>query len=133
MHASLLSELLSDTRPVVERLLVEPPLPAEALLASLDAFDVHLKEASENPLVDEETGAALSSACRTLIARTRHDPSRLRLTQVAVRYLVMEDDGDRDTESPFGFDDDVEVFNAVCGALELPDLLLDIRSDSFSS
>ncbi len=127
MHGQLLDELLSDTRPVVERLLEEPPRTAEALLSSLDAFDAALKVAAVNPMVDQETGTRLSKACRVLIAATRHTTEHLHLAQVAVRYLVMDDDGDSDTESPFGFDDDVEVFNAVCAALGRTELLVDIR------
>ncbi len=38
---------------------------------------------------------------------------------------MLQDDGDDDLSSPFGFDDDVEVFNAVVAALGEPDRALD--------
>jgi hypothetical protein len=34
---------------------------------------------------------------------------------------VLEDDGDSDLDSPFGFDDDREVLDAVRRALDAPD------------
>ena len=39
MAHAFLDELLSDSRPVVERLLEEPAIPLRALVAALDAFD----------------------------------------------------------------------------------------------
>jgi len=121
----MLDELLSDTRPVVEKLLLEPARSAATLRASLDTFDAELPKAAEHPLVDEQTAMRLSIACRALLDRVDTDPEHLRLAQVAVRYLVMDEDADSDTDSPFGFDDDVEVYNAVCGHLGHADLLIE--------
>ncbi len=121
----MLDELLSDTRPVVEKLLLEPAHSAETLRASLDTFDAELPNAADHPLVDEHTALRLSTACRALLDRVDADPERLRLAQVAVRYLVLGEDADSDTDSPFGFDDDVEVYNAVCGYLGHADLLIE--------
>ena len=124
MTHAFLDELLSDSRPVVERLLEEPAIPLHALVAELDAFDASLPDPVQHPMVDDRTAVRLSTACRALLARVATHPDQLPLAQVAVRYLVLDEDGDSDTDSPFGFDDDVEVFNAVCGAIGWTDLLI---------
>lgn len=124
MSHPFLDELLSDTRPVVEALLQEDAMSLVDLRASIDTFEEELPSADQHPLVDDTTALRLSKACRFLLDAVAGDPERLRLAQVAVRYLVMDEDADSDTDSPFGFDDDVEVFNAVCEQLGLSDLLL---------
>ena len=124
MAHAFLDELLSDTRPVVEALLREEPIALSDLRASIDTFETELPSADQHPLVDDATALRLSRGCRALLDAVAADPERLRLAQVAVRYLVMDEDADSDTESPFGFDDDVEVFNAVCEELGLPELVL---------
>ena len=60
-------------------------------------------------------------ATLALLDRTAAEgPRARRLAQVAARYFVLQDDGDDDLSSPFGFDDDIEVFNAVVTALGQP-------------
>lgn len=46
--------------------------------------------------------------------------------QTACLYFVTEEDGEEDMESEEGFDDDVEVMNAVANALGLEELVIDL-------
>lgn len=114
--------LLSDTRAVVTDLLREPLIADDTLRAEVRAYKSAIEAA---PAADHELGLALvEGACKLLDAVT--NPRAHRLVQVAVRYFVMDDDGDDDLASAFGFDDDVEVFNAVARVLERHDLLIDL-------
>ena len=49
-----------------------------------------------------------------------------RLIHAAVRYFVEDDDGDADFDSEQGYEDDVEVFNAVAERLGHEDLQIDL-------
>lgn len=122
MADPLLDHLLSDARPVVARLLEEAPAPVARLRADLDAFDELLGDAAST-MADVDTATRLILGCQALLDRLdTSDPRACRLAHAAVRYVVLVDDGDGDLESPFGFDDDVEVFNAVVEELGLSDL-----------
>ncbi|MCO4772521.1 MAG: hypothetical protein KDA24_20985 [Deltaproteobacteria bacterium] len=46
--------------------------------------------------------------------------------QAACRYFTSEYDGDDDMESEEGFDDDIEVMNAVARALDMEELVIDL-------
>jgi len=110
----LLDDLLSDSRPVVAELLDEPPWTTANLLRLLEGYERSLTRTA-GPATDLATAQALLSGCRALleVVGDAPEPETARLTHVAVRYFVLEEDGDGDQDSPFGFDDDVEVFNAV--------------------
>lgn len=108
-----LQELLSDSRDVVASLLWEPLFPLETLRSQVEEHGARI--AAAGPQADHELGAALVAGAMSLldaIAAGCTDIQR-RLAQVAVRYFVLDEDGDDDLASAFGFDDDVEVFNAV--------------------
>lgn len=109
---------------MVEALLVEPLRGGKQLSADLDAFDRELDGLVSHPRADLPTARRLASACRALLAACTTDPVRLHVAQVAIRYVVLDDDADGDCDSPYGFDDDVEVFNAVAAHLGLDELLL---------
>lgn len=124
MPDPILARLLSDSRPVVERLLAEPPWSVTQLRADLDAFDETLGE-NASTLADLDTAQALILGCHALLDLVKQPDERARrLLHVAIRYVVLEEDGDGDLDSPFGFDDDVEVFNAVVAELGLDALLI---------
>lgn len=113
-------ELLSDTREIVRLLLDEPLLPLELLGREIASYQ-HAIVASAS--ADKELGMALVAGATSLLSSAVSESTH-RLVQVAVRYFVMDDDGDDDLASPFGFDDDVEVFNAVAVALDRTELLI---------
>jgi hypothetical protein len=119
----VLGELLSDTRTQVRQLLSEPLRDPGALGGLLDAYVVEVERIDPLSLADQELGRALARRVRALLARWPALDTRGRhLVQAAVLYFVLELDGDDDLESPFGFDDDLEVFNAVAEALGEPPL-----------
>lgn len=114
----LLGELLSDTRGVVRRLMDEPLSTPAELSVQLDRLADELGEDRPHRRADIESGLALLGRARALLDRWAALEHRgRRLVQVAVRYLAMEDDGDGDLTSAFGFDDDEEVIDAVERAL----------------
>lgn len=113
-------ELLSDTREIVRLLLEEPLLPLELLGREIASYQHAIHDAAA---ADRELGLALAKGATSLLSSAVSESTH-RLVQVAVRYFVMDDDGDDDLASPFGFDDDVEVFNAVAIALGRPELLI---------
>lgn len=123
MDTSWTDELLSDAQAVVVQLLatVDDDLPALAERVR-DWRDTVHREA--RPQTDTELADTLADATLSLLARVAHASLEERhLASVAARYFVSPDDADDDLASPFGFDDDVEVFNAV--ALRIaPDLVV---------
>ncbi len=112
--------LLSDTRGIVRLLLDEPKLPLDMLQREVLGYRSAI-EASRS--ADQELGLALVDGATRLLSSATC-PQSHQLVQVAVRYFVMDDDGDDDLASPFGFDDDVEVFNAVAHELNRPELVI---------
>ena len=115
----ILGELLSDTRLVIRRLLAEPPCDPAVLRQELELGGSRYRSLDPSQVMaDLRLARAIEGRCRewldgwaTLDARAR------KLAQVALRYFVLEDDGDGDLTSAFGFDDDLEVVNAVSRAL----------------
>lgn len=117
-------ELLSDSRQVVEELWREPLHDAEALRAEVVAYRAHV-HAAARPATDLGLADRLAEATVALLGETAAATARARrLAQVAARYFVRGDDGEDDLTSPFGFDDDLEVFNAVVAALGAPERAL---------
>ncbi|HHO51862.1 MAG TPA: hypothetical protein ENK18_13525 [Deltaproteobacteria bacterium] len=114
------SSLLSDSRSIVDELLCEPLEDLEALTSQVRSYR-ELVHSAARPMTDVDLADALSDATLELLERTAKAPRAVRrLVQVAARYFVLQDDGDDDLTSPYGFDDDVEVFNAVVEALGEP-------------
>jgi len=120
---ALVDELLSDSRSVVRGLLQEEPWALPNLARLLDGYERSLHR-DARPTTDLDTADALLAGCRALLQAIGPTPApdAAHLTHVAVRYFVLEEDGDGDQSSPFGFDDDVEVFNAVVRLLGHPRL-----------
>ena len=126
-HRAWLQTLLSDSRSVVAMLLAEPLCSVDVLRAQVLAYREQISAA---PRADRTLGGQLVDGALALLERAGTSPVELdrRLAQVAVRYFVLDDDGDEDLLSPFGFDDDVEVFNAVVLRLGMEDLAIDFLS-----
>jgi hypothetical protein len=122
-HVEWLGTLLSDSREVVSTLLLEPLYPLDELRGQVLSYRQAIADA---PTADHLLGAQLVEGALALIdaVSTSANDLHRRLAQVAVRYFVMDDDGDDDLMSPFGFDDDVEVFNAVVEKIGLDHLLI---------
>lgn len=128
---TLLAGLLSDTRAVVSRLMQEPLAPLEDLRGQLDRWADGLHATGWRSPTDAGSKAdvalamTLERAARALLDRVEGEaPATRHLAQVAIRYLVLDDDVEDDLGSIFGFDDDVDVFNAIAERLGLDDLVI---------
>jgi len=119
-------ELLSDARNVVSELLVEPVLPVDELVRQTLEYQTWVCRMA-GPLTDLPQAERLARATVQLLGHVMHrSTEEQRLAQVAARYFVRRGDGEDDLLSPFGFDDDVEVFNSVASRLGLGDRRLRI-------
>ena len=123
MDTDWAAELLSDAHAVVVELLATPDDDLEGLAAQVRDWRETVHRVAR-PLTDTALSDTLAEANLSLLARVGGGPSEHRLlASVAARYYVSAEDGDDDLSSPFGFDDDLEVFNAV--ALRIaPDLVV---------
>ena len=123
--AKVLSELSGDVASYVQRLAEEAPAPLDQLRTELRTYSRELAAAAErDPQVDAELGLELAGACRGLLDRLTVpvDPEIHRLVHSGIRYFLLDEDADPDTDSWLGLDDDVEVLNAVLAVLGHADL-----------
>jgi hypothetical protein len=117
------SELLSDAAAVVASLVAHPDDDLAALAAQVQDWRAVVHQRAR-PLTDLALADALADATLALLARVAGAaPEQRRLVSIAARYFVSADDADDDLASPFGFHDDLEVFNAVARQVA-PDLVL---------
>lgn len=123
MDADWTDDLLSDAREVVIALMASPMDDFEALAAEVAAYHEHVHRAARF-VTDLHLADTLVTASLDLLQRASDasDEER-RAVSVAVRYFVSPNDADDDLASPFGFDDDVEVFNAVASRFA-PELVI---------
>jgi hypothetical protein len=115
------SESLADWR----RLLAEPVTGLDALRLELDFYLAHVRAEAAGAralTVSLAVAEGIASACEALLDHLGAAPSARshRLAQAAIRYFILEEDGEGDLASHHGFDDDAEVVNAVCDDLGLP-------------
>lgn len=114
-----------EARPLVDRLLREPPMPIGLLRMQVQDYrQVVHQAAREKEFVDVDLADHIADACLELLdGVTKGAPQvERRLVQVAIRYFVEEEDADDDMASIFGFDDDAAVLNAVLNYLGREDL-----------
>jgi uncharacterized membrane protein YkvA (DUF1232 family) len=102
-----------ETRDAYLKLLEGPPTSREDLLERVSTYLQQIEHASgENEFLDIRSARALGDSLRALIRDCpQGHESHL---QAAVAYFVHSDDAEHDLDSVVGFDDDVDVFNAVC-------------------
>lgn len=115
----ILGELLSDTRTVIRQLLAEPLADPAALRDELEHGSMRYRDLDPDAVMaDVAVARAIERRClEWLDAWPVLDRRARKLAQVATRYFVLDEDGDGDLFSAFGFDDDLEVVNAVSRAL----------------
>ena len=104
------------SRQMWTELLTEDVLPVNDLLTQVRRYQQEITQtASVNDDVDLELARSLASAAVKLLGTVQDDTSEpnKRAIQAAVRYLVIEDDAESDTNSVIGLDDDTDVLNAV--------------------
>lgn len=115
-------ELPAETRVSYARLVAsERPVRREILTMRVATYLSHIESAAgEYDEMNVPLAKALGQALLQLIELCpEHHAPHLRAT---VAYFAHSDDADHDFESPLGFDDDLAVFNAVCGHVGLPEL-----------
>ena len=128
LAAQLLRMMPSEARALVKTLLDEPLLPIPQLRKELHDHVVTIQQAAaKNEFLDVSLALRLSEVSTALIEEgQQHDEQTQRLVQAAVRYFILEDDGEHDLESVCGLDDDAEVCNVVARALGRDDLLVEV-------
>ena len=115
MAEGLLEKVPPESRARVRDLLDEPLLPDAVLRGEVDSYVQLYRDAqSSNEFLDPAQAEGLAERCCLLLDRLGPDASEdhRRLVQVAVRYFLIEDDGDDDM-SIGGLDDDEAVVAAV--------------------
>ena len=119
----------SVARPLVDEIASEPLRSVDDLREEVKTYmKVVTTAAISNPVVDTNTAAQLEVGCLALLDHLEGQPDGVchLLVQVACRYFILEEDAEGDLDSAIGFDDDAEVYNAVCQYLGRPDLLVEI-------
>ena len=125
---SLLSDLSAEVVEIIEAYIDEPLVDLEDLIEQLVSYrdEISDKFGVNAEFADEELATMLAARSVELLERvaTEYDEDQHRLAQAATRYLVDEQDDEEDLDSPIGFDDDKEVFNAVVEAMGHDDLAI---------
>lgn len=78
------------------------------------------KNTSGDEFIDLSTARSIAEGLLTLL-QGDHD-EHLEHIQAAAIYFIRDDDAEPDFESILGFEDDAQVFNAVCHHLGRPEL-----------
>ena len=127
---ALIRELPPEARPLFVRLgnadtLTPPKRLADQVKGYLSLVRA---TAEDNPWIKIDRVEELVRSLMGLLRDLKRDGPDFnhRAVQAACRYFVVEEDGDEDMESEDGFDDDIEVLNAVAAALGRDDLVIDL-------
>lgn len=124
-----MDSLPPSVRAVVSSLESRPPRTAPELRTELRAYLASFDsgEAAHHPFADAELARRIGAGCLALLAdpAISTNPSHLRRAQLAIDYLILEDDAESDADSALGFDDDAQVFDAIARALNRADLCLE--------
>lgn len=117
--------LSEPTRSCLTDLIGEPPLDAGTLARRVRAYSTELaKHNGHIEIVDHWTGNEVAWKCLALLEKLDDaDPEGRALIQAAVLYFIKQDDAEHDIESPVGFDDDLEVVDAVARELGFVEIL----------
>ncbi|MCO4744353.1 MAG: hypothetical protein KC912_06155 [Proteobacteria bacterium] len=124
LSPELFSALDAPTQRAIAALSKEPLVPFAALIAEVFDYRQHLLHvAMGQPQINIDLAEALVAASLQLLQSQRHAEADVqRLVQTAVRYFVLEDDGEGDLTSLTGLEDDRKVFNIAVAALGLTHL-----------
>lgn len=128
MIAKTLDDMPVEYRDRFAELLARPVLDVPALTAELDQYvgAVHQLRAL-SATIDLGTAERIAEALGALLrAQQGYGEEARRLVQAAVEYFVREED-DEEITGVLGFDDDVQVINAVLRSLGRPDLVIPFR------
>lgn len=130
------SQFDAATRRIVAQLSEESLVPVEVLSDELQEYVEELDGHSSNDgWFDKDLANRISSLCWKLLDALPAEPDERqhRLTQLAINYFVLAEDGHDDNHSLMGFDDDLQVVVAVINELGLQDLLEEGSADGAPS
>jgi hypothetical protein len=122
------SQLEPNTRRIAEQLFNEALISVQVLSDELQQYveevDTH---ASNTEFFDYDVAKRIAALCWKLLDALPDQPDerRHRLTQLAINYFVLAEDGHDDNHSLAGFDDDLQVVTLVINELGLSHLLED--------
>ena len=122
------SQFEPTTRRIAEQLFEETLVPVPVLSDELEQYVESLSSHAANAeFVDDGIAEKITTLCWKLIGALPENPDehQHRLTQLAVNYFVLAEDGHDDKHSMIGFDDDLEVVSAVVRELGMTELLDD--------
>src|SRR5687768_280711 len=123
MELDWTEELLSDSQEYVVELWDEPVADLRTLSVEVMAYRERIHRegqlSADVALADRLVEGTVALLDRVAAAPAEHR----RMASVAARYFLREQDGASDLASIFGFDDDVEVFNAAAARIA-PDLVI---------
>lgn len=122
---SLLQAVSEPARASLRRLLAASPVSPVELEYRLSAYGAMLRtHVAHVDVLDLWTADLIERKCLAMIGKLEGaDERTCRLVQSAVLYFVKQDDAEDDIRSPAGFDDDLEVVEAVARELEFDDVL----------
>lgn len=124
--AAALDEIPIEYRDRFEALAGRPGRLPHVLRAEIDTYARTVRQVSAFvTALDPDLADAIASTCRALIDRFA-DGHAGALVTALVTYFVEESD-DEDVTGVLGFDDDVQVANALCRVLGAPELVLPLR------
>lgn len=114
-----------EVRRIAEQLYSEDPVSRHVLADELNTYAMSLREKRDAEFFDMDTAKDVVLLCRRMLAALPDDATeeQHRLTQLAISYLVLEEDIEDDNESMIGFDDDMQVAVAVAERLGLQELI----------
>ena len=116
--------LPEDTRETYQRLLKEKAATRHQLGSRVKAYIALIERAATNsPLLDLRTARTLGESLLDLVDLCPEE--YLRHLQAAIAYFLHSDDAEHDFDSVVGFEDDVEVYNAVCHHIGRADLRIE--------
>lgn len=122
----LLHDIPEEYRERYHALLDETAVSVETLQAEIDVYLATVRRVG--PLlaiidVGEAEKLATTTSSLLQILASESDPATHAAVQAATRYFVKEDD-DEEITGVLGFDDDIQVVNAVCRAVGRVDLVI---------
>ena len=119
----------SEAQDLLTQILAEPLVPVHQLRGELRAHLATIEAAAaKNEFLDTSLATRLSQVCDALLdeAERQNADAVRRLVQSAVRYFILDDNGEHDLESVCGLDDDAQVCNAVARHIGRDDLVIQV-------
>lgn len=117
------------SRALLQQLLAEDLIPVEALPHIVESYRRVIHEArKKNPRTNVVMGDMIANSLVALLKKVtpKTGEQNLRIIQAAVRFFVIQDDGDggHDLASQDGLDDDAAIVNAVLRFFGRDDLMI---------